>query len=54
MENAKKNQNKKVVCSDDVCLLEAEEDSTTDGSSAWLDIFCPEDSCEYTSPTQLP
>jgi hypothetical protein len=43
----------KVVCEEDVCLLE-EEVSQTENSSAWLDIFCPQNSCEITSPTQLP
>jgi hypothetical protein len=54
MTNPKKTRSTRVVCDDDSCLLEAEEDSTTDGSSAWLDVFCPQDSCEYTSPSQLP
>lgn len=54
MAHSKKNKRTEVVCKDDICLLEAEEDSTTDGSSAWMDIFCPQHSCELTSPTQLP
>jgi hypothetical protein len=54
MANPKKNQDYEIVCEDDVCLLELKEDYTTRRSSAWLEIFCPQDSCEYTSPTQLP
>jgi len=54
MANSKENQERKVVCEDDVCVLEIEEDTTTDSSSAWLDVFCPQNSCEFTSPTQLP
>lgn len=54
MANPKKHRKTKVVCEDDLCLLEAEEDSTADDSSTWLEIFCPQGSCEYTSPTQLP
>ena len=54
MTNPKNDSNFEVVCEDDICLLEAKNDSTTGDSSAWLDIFCPQNSCEYTSPTQLP
>jgi hypothetical protein len=54
MANSEENQERKVVCEDDVCVLETEEDPTTEGSSAWLDVFCPQYSCEFTSPTQLP
>lgn len=54
MADFKENQDKKIVCKDDVCMLEIEEDPTADNSSAWLDIFCPQDNCEFTSPTQLP
>jgi hypothetical protein len=43
----------KVLCEEDVCLLE-EDVSQTEDSGAWLDIFCPQSSCEFTSPTQLP
>jgi hypothetical protein len=52
MADPKKNNNTKVVCEDDVCLLE--EEPTIDSSSAWLDVFCPQSSCEFTSPSQLP
>ena len=54
MIKTNKTRSTSVVCDDDSCLLEPEEDTTTDGSSAWLDVFCPQDSCEYSSPTQLP
>ena len=54
MADSKENQKREVVCEDDVCVLEIEEDSSDDSSSAWLDIFCPQNSCEFTSPTQLP
>ena len=54
MANSDENQERKVVCEDDVCVLEIEENSSADSSSAWLDIFCPQNSCEFTSPTQLP
>lgn len=53
MAHSKKDKRTKVICEDDIYLLETEEDSTTDGSSAWMDIFCPQQSCEVTSPTRL-
>jgi hypothetical protein len=54
MANSKNNKKTRVVCEEDVCLLEEEEASTADRPSVWLDIFCPQSSCEFTSPTQLP
>jgi hypothetical protein len=54
MANSEENQEMKVVCEDDVCVLGTEVDSKTDSSSAWLDVFCPQYSCEFTSSTQLP
>jgi hypothetical protein len=54
MTNSNKNQERKVVCEDNVCLLIKQDDSTAEGSSAWLDVFCPQYNCEFTSPTQLP
>jgi len=54
MANPKENQKTKVVCEDDVCVLEEIEASATDSTGAWLNIFCPQYSCEFSSPTQLP
>jgi hypothetical protein len=54
MANPKKYKKTKVVCDDEVCLLEEQEVTAADSSNAWLDIFCPQYSCELTSPTQLP
>jgi hypothetical protein len=52
MANLQKENETKVDCEDDVCLLK--EESATDSSSAWIDVFCPRYSCEFTSATQLP
>jgi hypothetical protein len=52
MANPNNSNKTRIVCEDDVCLLE--EESTTESSSVWLDVFCPQYSCEFTSPTQLP
>ena len=54
MADSKENQKREVVCEDDVCVLGTEVDSKTDSSSAWLDVFCPQYSCEFTSSSQLP
>lgn len=54
MDNSKTTPKNHIACEDDVCLLGAEENAETQGAGAWLNVFCPQDSCEYTSPTQLP
>jgi hypothetical protein len=54
MADSRNDSRFEVVCEDDVCLLEAKADSATGDSSVWLDIFCPQHNCEYTSATQLP
>lgn len=54
MAYRKKSKETKVVCEEDICLLVEQEVSQTESSGVWLDIFCPQNSCEFTSPTQLP
>lgn len=59
MKFARKGKRLKVVCPDDVCLLEEEEVPMSKvcmagRPSTWLNIFCPQSSCELTSPSQLP
>jgi len=59
MEIIKKSKGLRVVCADDVCLLEKEEVPLSKvfragRPSIWLDIFCPQSSCEFTSCSQLP
>jgi hypothetical protein len=59
MKFARKGKRLKVVCPDDVCLLEEEEVPLSKvcmagRASVWLNIFCPQSRCEFTSPSQLP
>ena len=54
MAHPKNSKERIVVCEEDICLLEEQEVSPTERSGAWLNIFCPQDSCEFTSPSQLP
>jgi hypothetical protein len=59
MKLERKGKKLKVVCPDDVCLLEEEEIPLSkvgmdSRSSTWLAIFCPQSRCEFTSPSQLP
>jgi len=59
MKIIKDHKQLRMVCPDDVCLLEEQEAPLSevylDGRpSAWLNIFCPQRSCELTSHSQLP
>jgi hypothetical protein len=59
MKNIKNGKKLRVVCPDDVCLLEEQEVplpqiGMAGRPSTWLDIFCPQSRCEFTSPLQLP
>jgi hypothetical protein len=59
MAGDKKQKQLKVVCPDDICLLEEQEVNRSAacmaaGPGAWLHVFCPECLCEITSSSQLP
>ncbi len=52
-------ENKKVECREDLCFLYEEKKAKTNTcmalkKSAWLDVFCPQGSCEINSPMQVP
>lgn len=49
----------KTIWADDVCLLVEQEvpvseTHTAASPGAWLNIFCPQGSCEISSASQLP
>jgi hypothetical protein len=59
MTDHNKKKRLRVFCTEDGCMEELEPMefpslAETELQSRWLNIFCPQDACEITSPTQLP
>ena len=48
-----------ILCPEENCLREEEKISLPESEKAdvkgdWVEVFCPDGSCEVTSPVQLP